>query len=405
MATGCLSAANRPQFDGLDDFAGPVYQTGRWPHEGVDFTGKRVGIIGTGSSAVQAIPLIARQAEHLTVFQRTPNYVVPAHNHALDPGLQAAFKANAGNIRALARQSFGGFLFLMNPKSSLEVTPEVREQTYEARWNHGGIPFMGSFNDLGVNLDSNKTAQEFFRRKIHQIVNDPATAALLSPDNVVGCKRICVGTDYYETYNRKNVTLVDVSATPIGAFSSRGVSVGESLYEFDGLVLATGFDAMTGALSRIDIRGRHGQTLQDKWGEGPRTYLGLAMSGFPKLFTITGPGSPSVLSNMLPTIEQHVEWIADCITFLRDNGVSTIEAERGVEDAWVDHVNDVASKTLRYECNSWYLGVNIPGKPRIFMPYIGGMPAYRQKCDEVAAAGYAGFQLTNAADVVQPIDR
>jgi len=253
---------------------------------------------------------------------------------------------------------------------------------------------MGAYNDLTLNEESNRTAQEFVRGKIREIVRDPTVASLLSPDNVIGCKRLCLDTDYYQTFNRDNVHLVDVRTSPIETISPDGVKVAGELHKLGALVLATGFDAMTGALTRIDIRGRSGKLLADKWRGGPRTYLGLATAGFPNLFIVTGPGSPSVLSNMLPTIEQHVEWISDCIEDLRQQGANEIEAENEAEDDWVDHVNDVAAMTLRVKCDSWYLGANIPGKPRVFMPYIGGMPAYRQKCDEVASSGYTGFRIS-----------
>ncbi len=391
MATGCLSAPNTPTFKGLESFAGPRYHTGYWPKAGVDFTGRRVGVIGTGSSAIQSIPLIAEQAEHLYVFQRTPNYAVPAHNAPLDPDYVRGVKADYAGMRARARNMPPALDYVFNPQSALDASEDERRRQYEQRWADGGLAFMGAFGDLLLDEAANDTAAEFVRGKIREIVHDPEVAERLSPDNVIGCKRLCVDTGYYATYNRPNVTLVDVSKTPIDEITPTGLTVAGRPYDFDDLVLATGFDAMTGALLRIDISGRGGLKLKDKWHGGPRTYLGLAVNGFPNLFTITGPGSPSVLTNMLPSIEQHVEWIADCLVHQRKHGHATIEAETAAEDAWVRHVNDTADLSLRSTCSSWYVGANVPGKPRVFMPYIGGHPAYVDKCDSVAASGYEGF--------------
>jgi cyclohexanone monooxygenase len=395
MATGCLSAAQVPKLQGLETFEGTWYHTGQWPHDGVDFTGQRVGVIGTGSSAIQSIPIIARQAAHVVVFQRTPNYSVPAHNAPLDPEHARRWKANYPEHRRQARESRIGFVVERNEASALAVPAEVREREYEARWRRGGLGFSSTFADLLTSQDANDTAAEFFRAKIRGIVRDPAVADLLCPrDYPLGTKRLCVDTDYYATFNRDNVTLVDIRKSPIEAITRHGLRTETAEYRLDSLVFATGFDAMTGALLGIDIRGRAGRTLQEKWAAGPRTYLGLAVAGFPNLFLITGPGSPSVLSNMIVSIEQHVDWIADCLAHLRARGQTTIEATVEAEDAWVAHVNEVGHLTLYPRTNSWYMGANVPGKPRIFMPYIGGVGVYRQKCDEVAAQGYAGFRLT-----------
>lgn len=393
MATGCLSSTNLPDFEGLERFRGAWYHTGNWPHEGVDFTGLRVGVIGTGSSAVQSIPLIARQAAHLFVFQRTPNYVVPAHNRPLDPRVRQAIKASYPALRARAKQGRTGLLYEINPKSALEATEEERQREYQARWERGGLGFIGAFADLLVDKKANDTAASFIRRKIREIVRDPAVAEILSPQSVVGCKRLCIDSGYFETFNRPNVSLIDVSKKPVERITRDAIAVDGQGYRVDAIVFATGFDAMTGTLQRIDIRGRRGRTLSDKWAAGPRTYLGLALAGFPNLFIITGPGSPSVLSNMLPSIEQHVGWIADCIGTMRERGLRRIEPSEAAEDAWVAHVNEVADATLFPSCNSWYLGANIPGKPRVFMPYLG-FPAYVRKCAEVAAAGYQSFALS-----------
>jgi cyclohexanone monooxygenase len=394
MATGCLSSTNTPKFEGLERFADAVYHTGRWPHEPVDFTGKRVGVIGTGSSAIQAIPVIAAQAEHLYVFQRTPHYTVPARNAPLTRDVVQNIKANYAQLRNNAKQMFAGIDFHLNQQSALDASADERRREYEARWQHGGVTFMGSFTDLLFNKEANDTAAQFVRDKIRETVRDPAIAAALSPRYVIGCKRLCVDTDYYATYNRPNVTLVDLGGAPIEAITATGVKVGGKEYSVDSLVLATGFDAMTGALTRIDIRGTGGETLREKWSAGPRAYLGLMSAGFPNLFMITGPGSPSVLTNMLPSIEQHVEWITECLAHLNKHGIKQIEPALDAENAWIVHVNEVAGTNLRSTCSSWYVGANVPGKPRIFMPYIGGFPAYVQKCNEVVAAGYAGFTLS-----------
>jgi len=395
MATGCLSDLQVPPFPGLESFKGKRYHTGSWPHEGVDFTGRRVGIIGTGSSAIQSIPIIAKHAEHLYVFQRTPNYSVPARNVPMDPEYQRRWKAEYPKHRQAARESRVGFVMERNDVSALSVSAEEREREFEKRWQRGGLGFAATYLDIQTNQDANDTAAAFFREKIRGIVRDPALAELLTPKTYpLGTKRLCVDTDYYATFNRDNVTLVDVRATPIEEIIPEGLRTQTCYYAFDSLIFATGFDAMTGALARIDIRGRGGASLKEKWTAGPRTYLGLTVAGFPNLFAITGPGSPSVLSNMIVSIEQHADWIADCLTYLREHGQRTIEATVEAEDAWVEHVNQVGHMTLYPKAASWYTGANVPGKPRVFMPYVGGVGLYRQKCDEVAAKGYEGFRLT-----------
>ncbi|MBM3647057.1 MAG: NAD(P)/FAD-dependent oxidoreductase [Alphaproteobacteria bacterium] len=393
-AMGCLSSPNTPKIPGLVDFKGPTYHTGNWPHEGVDFTGKTVGVIGTGSSAIQSIPIIARQATHLTVFQRTANYTVPAHNRPLDPAYLHEVKAHYPEMRKRAKTMISGIDFKVNIASAIETPEAERRRQYQERWDYGGLGFMASFSDLMLNDRSNRTAADFVRGKIREVVKDPETAERLAPKNIIGCKRLCVDTGYWETFNRPNVTLVDVSDQPIERITANGLRVRGRDYIFDCLVLATGFDAMTGALLNVDVRGRGGQSLRDKWRDGPKTYLGLTMTGFPNLFTITGPGSPSVLTNMLPSIEQHVEWIGDCLEYLRSRGATVIEASPAAEEAWGGEVGEAAGATLRSTCNSWYVGANIPGKPRVFMPYIGGFPAYIERCEAVVKAGYAGFALT-----------
>ncbi len=398
MATGCLSTARVPDFPGVDRFGGKTYHTGYWPHEPVDFTGLRVAVIGTGSSAIQAIPVIARQAAHITVFQRTPNYSIPSRNRPMTPDYEQSWKSVYPTRREEARQTRNGVLANPNDISALAVGEDERRQVYEQRWASGGTTFMAAFNDLIFDKASNDTAAAFVREKIQAIVQDPRTAALLTPtDYPIGTKRICVDTDYFETFNRPNVTLVDVRSAPIETITPAGVRTGGQEYAVDAIVFATGFDAMTGTLTRIDIQGRGGQTLADKWAEGPKTYLGLMTAGFPNLFMITGPGSPSVLSNMIVSIEQHVDWTADCLKYLTERGIGCMEATAAAEDAWVAHVNAVAHRTLYPAAASWYMGANIPGKPRVFMPYIGGVGAYRRTCDEIAADGYRGFSLSPAA--------
>jgi cyclohexanone monooxygenase len=395
MATGCLSNARTPPLAGLADFTGNTYHTGEWPHEGVDFSGQRVGVIGTGSSGLQAIPMLAAQARELVVFQRTPNFSLPARNAPMDDAFESAWKTQYPQKRQKAREeTLSGVLYDRSSRKAHETSAEDRQSEYERRWSGGGINFMHSFNDLMSDLRSNATAAEFVRRKIRAIVHKPEVAELLAPkDHPIGSKRICVDSHYFATYNRENVSLVDLRAAPIVSVTPTGLQTADQHYQLDSLVFATGYDAMTGALLKMDIRGRGGKSLTDVWQDGPRTYLGLAIAGFPNLFTITGPGSPSVLSNMIFAIEQHVDWIADCLRHLHEQQILSIEADPQAQDAWVAHVNQVADLTLFPLANSWYMGANVPGKPRVFMPYAGGVVPYRQKCDDVAAHGYAGFHL------------
>ena len=396
MAVGCLSAANRPPFRGREEFRGPIYHTGEWPHEGVDFTGLRVGVIGTGSSAIQSIPIVAQQASALTVFQRTATYSVPAWNEKLTPEYRKTIKADYPALRAKARARPTGFYFPFNMKPALEATPEERERQYQEAWERGGLPFLGAYGDLLFEKAANDTIAEFARRKIRELVKDPTTAELLCPDNVFGCKRLCVDTGYFETYNLPHVKLVDVSKTPIERFTAQGIEVDGVEYPLDAIVCATGFAAMTGSYDRMRITGRDGVTLAEKWRAGPRAYLGVASTGFPNLFTITGPGSPSVLASMIQAIEQHVDWMVDCMAHMRDIGAATVEPILHYEDEWIEHVNEVSKVSLRSTCSSWYVGANIPGRPRVFMPYIGGFPVYVQKCNEVMTNGFEGFIVAGA---------
>jgi cyclohexanone monooxygenase len=398
LATGCLSNARMPDIKGLPDFKGKVYHTGHWPHEPIDFTGQRVAVIGTGSSGIQSVPVIAEQASHLTVFQRTANFSIPARNAALTSEEREAVRAKYPEIRRFAREEARNGIYTEMPdRGALDDGDNERRTKYESRWSYGGLTFMAAYNNLALDKAANDTAADFVREKIAEIVRDPQTAKLLQPNNhPIGSKRICVDTDYFATFNRPNVTLVDIKSNPIEEILPNAVRTAAGDYEVDALVLATGFDAMTGSVAKIDISGRHGQTLNQKWAEGPKTYLGLMSAGFPNLFIITGPGSPSVLSNMMVSIEQHVDWIADCIAWMRDRGFEVMEAKQDAEDRWVAHVNEVAHTTLYPQANSWYMGANIPGKPQIFMPYIGGVGVYRQICNDVAAKGYKGFAMTVA---------
>ncbi|MGI9615804.1 MAG: flavin-containing monooxygenase [Acidimicrobiales bacterium] len=399
LATGCLSQSKQPEIDGIEDFGGDLYHTGHWPHHAEGdakiLTGKRVAVIGTGSSGIQSIPIIAEEAAHLTVFQRTPNFSIPSRNGLPDPEELASIKADYPAYRQLAKESAGGAPRPLPTKGALEVSADEREAAYRAGWEEGGLGgILASFTDLRLDEESNETAAEFIREQIRSIVDDPATAAMLCPtDHPFGTKRPCLDTNYYATYNRPDVDLVDLRATPLQRVTANGLETTERSYEFDAIVFATGFDAMTGAIAAIDIAGVAGLELRKKWEDGPRTYLGLMVAGFPNLFTVTGPGSPSVLSNMMVSIEQHVDWIADCLENLRATGADSIEATVEAEDDWVDHVREVGDATLYPKANSWYMGANVPGKPRVFLPYVGGVGAYRAICDEIVADGYRGFTL------------
>ncbi|TDC65929.1 NAD(P)/FAD-dependent oxidoreductase [Actinomadura sp. GC306] len=397
MATGCLSTPRLPDVPGLESFRGDWYHTANWPEEGADFTGKRVAVVGTASSGVQIIPVIAEQAAELTVFQRTPNFVIPANNHPLDPETQRAVKARYAEVRKANRESGFGVAFPEATKGAMEVPDEARDAYYRKVWydkDNSLVSLLSGYNDLIISKESNDTIAQFVRDRIAEVVNDPEIAAELQPtDHPLGAKRPCLGTNYYETFNLAHVRLVNARKTPLVEITPTGLRTSEEEFAFDAVVFATGFDAITGALTAVDIRGRGGVRLSEKWAEGPRTYLGLAVAGFPNLFTITGPGSPSVLSNMMVSIEQHVEWVGDAIAAVRSRGERTIEATAEAEDAWTQHVAEVAQATLYPAAESWYLGANVPGKPRVFLPYPAGVGVYRQTCDEVAAAGYRGFRL------------
>lgn len=397
MATGPLSAALTPQFPGLDSFAGAVFHTAHWPEEPVDFTGKRVAVIGTGSSGIQCIPIIAEQAEQLYVFQRTPNYSVPAGNRPLSAGEISEIKASYPERRRKSWRSGGGSPHVAHQKPTMEATPRERRAAFEERWELGGVLFSKTFSDQMISLEANDQARLFYEEKIRALIDDPDVAELLIPRGYpIGTKRICTDTNYFATFNKPNVTLISVRNTPIESFDSTGINTTDAHYDIDALVLATGFDALTGALAKIDIVGRGGRTLAEAWAQGPRTYLGLATDGFPNLFLVSGPGAPAVLANMVLHAEAHVNWISEAIAYLDDRGITALEpTARAVED-WLAECAERAEATLFTRADSWYLGANVPGKPRTFMLFIGGFGVYLDICDEVAAAGYRGFELVRA---------
>ena len=394
-AVGCLSAAQIPEIAGLETFAGAWYHTGQWPHSGVDFHGQRVGVIGTGSSGIQAIPLMAAQADQLTVFQRTPSFSVPNGNAPLPPARVAELKREIKSIREFCRWSTIGQPYDWLAQQALAVAPEERHARLEADWQKGGFEWMfGSYNDLLTNKQANDIAADFVREKIRAVVKDPAVAHKLMPTGYpIATKRLPLDNGYFETFNRDNVALVDLRETPIEGIVANGIRTSAQLHELDVIVFATGFDALTGPLLRLGISGRGGETLANKWAAGPQTYLGVCVAGFPNMFMITGPGSPSVLGNMPVSIEQHVDWICAAIEHLRERGLPCIEASAEAERRWGDHVKELADGTLFTATDSWYMGANIPGKPRVFLPYIGGFGTYRKLCQEVVDQGYAGFEF------------
>lgn len=398
MATGPLSAAMTPQFPGLDTFAGEVHHTAAWPHEPVDFTGRRVAVIGTGSSGIQSIPIIAADASQLYVFQRTPNYSVPAGNRPLTDSDRAEVKANYAQRRRASWRSSGGSPHVAHPKLTMEATPEERRAAFEKRWDLGGVLFSKTFSDQMTDLAANDEARKFYEEKVRAIIDDPAVAELLIPnDHPIGTKRICTDTDYFQTFNRPNVKLVSVRQTPIVSVDAAGINTSDAHYDLDMIVLATGFDAMTGALAKIEIVGRGGRRLRDYWSDGPRTYLGLGIDGFPNMFAVCGPGAPAVLANMVLHAEAHVNWIAACIAYLDAHGYVAIEATPDAVDDWGVECARRAEATLFTRADSWYLGANVPGKPRVFMLFIGGFGVYLEICDQVAGAGYTGFSLIKAS--------
>jgi cation diffusion facilitator CzcD-associated flavoprotein CzcO len=396
---GNLTVPKNADFSGVDDFAGEYYFTGNWPHHEVDFAGKRVGIIGTGSTGIQAISEIAKTAGTLTVFQRTPNYATPIGNGPADPKETEEAKANYKAIRDASRNHFLGVPYTEAQPSALAVSAEERREVFDDRWDRGGFRlFIDSFQDILVNKEANDTVATYIRERITDRVNDPEVAKLLAPEGYAyGTKRPPLETNYYEVYNQDNVSLVDVRTTPIEKITSKGVLRGGVEHEFDVLIMATGFDAMTGPLLAMGIVGAGGQRLEDKWAHGPQTYLGIAVNGFPNLFLVTGPQSPSVLYNMPLAIEDHVDFALDAVAYLHSTSQGVMDPTARAEADWVAHANELAQATLLPGTDSWYMGANIPGKPRKCLVYLGGAPAYRQICDDVVAEGYAGFELTPAA--------
>ena len=394
MGVGCLSAPIKPTFEGEADFTGETYQTSIWPKEPVDFKGKRVGIIGVGSSAIQAGPLIAEEAEHVYIYQRTPNYVVPSQNRPLTPEEVRDIKSDYKGFRAKAYAGLTAFLFERHDQSVFDLSPDERRARFDDYWNIGGLPFLGAFNDILFNDDANQACIDYWRSRIEEIIDDPKLVDLLTPDEEFGCKRLCSGTGFYEMFNRDNVTLVDVRGTGIERFTPTGLRAEGVDYDLDTIIFATGFDAMTGSVTRIRITGKGGQTIQQKWAEGPKTYLGLMISGFPNMFNMVSAGSPSVLATMVTGAEQHGDWIADCLEYMRDNARTVFDTTPGAEDEWSAEVKRAGDKSLRTNCESWYVGSNVEGKARVFAPYIGGWPPYVARCNEVAANGYEGLELS-----------
>ena len=401
MATGCISTTQIPNIKGLSDYVGNTFHTGDWPHEEVDFSGQSIAVIGTGSSGIQSIPVLAKQAKKLTVFQRTPNYSIPSQNEPMTKKYERSWKDVYSERRKEMRYSAHGSLKDLNDVPALSVDEDQRQELYTKRWAIGGTGFLGSFNDLLTNADANYTAAEYVRQQIKRVVKDKETAEILCPRSYpIGTKRICIDTGYFETYNRENVNLVDISKKPIQRLVADGIIVDDQLYAFDSIIFATGFDAMTGSIFNVDIKGRDGLALKEKWNAGPKTYLGLMSASFPNLFMITGPGSPSVKSNMIMSIEQHVDLVIETLLSMRRKGLSVVEPELEAENKWVDHVQEVANKTLFPQANSWYMGANIPGKPRLFMPYIGGVGAYREICEEIVANNYRGFKFEKSKQAI-----
>ena len=401
MATGCISTTQIPNIKGLSDYVGNTFHTGDWPHEEVDFSGQSIAVIGTGSSGIQSIPVLAKQAKKLTVFQRTPNYSIPSQNEPMTKKYERSWKDVYSERRKEMRYSAHGSLKDLNDVPALSVDEDQRQELYTKRWAIGGTGFLGSFNDLLTNADANYTAAEYVRQQIKRVVKDKETAEILCPRSYpIGTKRICIDTGYFETYNRENVKLVDISKKPIQRLVADGIIVDDQLYAFDSIIFATGFDAMTGSIFNVDIKGRGGLALKEKWNAGPKTYLGLMSASFPNLFMITGPGSPSVKSNMIMSIEQHVDLVIETLLSMRRRGLSVVEPELEAENKWVDHVQEVANKTLFPQANSWYMGANIPGKPRLFMPYIGGVGAYREICEEIVANNYRGFKFEKSKQAI-----
>ncbi len=399
MATGCLSVPNKPDIPGLDDFGGQLVHSVQWPKEKLDLSGKNVAVIGTGSTGVQMIPLLAKEAKHLTVVQRTPAFCVPARNQQWSDERIEFWRQNFRELRETARNSRAGVLHEYGLLPAAAIRPEDQIADLERRWIKGGPNVLYGFNDLLMNHDTNELVSDFLRGKIADAVDDPEIAKKLMPyEYPVGTKRVCVDTGYYETYNRDNVSLVDLRSEKLQQIEKDGIRTEEGFYPVDVLIMATGYDAMTGALLAIDIRTSEGKSLRTEWGKGPQTYLGLGIAGFPNMFVVTGPGSPSVFSNMVLSVEHDMDWIANCLDHLRGKDFPSFEADPNAQEAWMDHVDEVARGTLLNRAASWYRGANIEGKPQKFMPYVGGVNTYQKKCRDIADNGYEGFLIGGVSE-------
>jgi len=394
---GPLSAYTMPNIEGVDRFEGESCHTARWPHEPVDFTGKRIAVIGTGATGVQVIQEVAKTAAHLTVFQRSPNFCSPLRNSPIAPESQAELKASYPEVFQICHDSHGGFMHISDPRSALEVSDEEREAFFEKLYDEPGFGiWLGNFSDIMIDEKANALITDFMKRKIRERVNDPEIAEKLVPKNHgFGTKRVPMETNYYEVYNQDNVMLVDLLETPIEKITPKGIKTTDTEYEFDMIIYATGFDAVTGAFDRIDIRGEKGEKLKDHWADGPHTYLGLQVVGFPNLLTLVGPHNAATFCNIPRCIEQNVEWVTELIRNMRANGQERISPRQESEDEWTKHVYETAEFSLLTKVDSWFMGVNknLPDRKPVFMAYLGGSPAYRAKCDEETASGYKGFVI------------
>lgn len=395
FATGSLSVPHRPDIPGFDTFSGEILYTAQWPEVEPDFTGRRVAVIGTGSSGIQSVPIIAQDAAQLTVFQRTPNYSVPVPNRSFTEDDQARIQAEYPERRAQSRVSGGGSPHRPYPKRAVDCEPEERRRVLEDAWHSGGVLFSKAFPDQFTDIQANDYAREFAEDKIRQTVQDPKRAEQLIPtDHPIGTKRICTDDGYYETFNRENVDLVDLRAEPMREVTENGIATSEGFHEFDTIVLATGFDALTGALNRIDLRGQDQIRIQDAWQRGPQTYLGMVVPEFPNMFLINGPGSTGVLANMVMHAEVQVDWIMRLVLWARDQGYSQVGARPDVAEKWTSHVAEIAASTLFARAQSWYTGANIDGKPNQFMLYAAGLGKYTEVCTEVESSAYEGLVFT-----------
>jgi cation diffusion facilitator CzcD-associated flavoprotein CzcO len=394
MATGPLSIPKPLDTPGVDTFAGEIYQAQRWPHEDVDLSGKRIGVIGTGSTGIQIIPVVAEVAAHLHVFQRTPSFSLPMRNRKLEPEYIAQIKAHYPELRAIARATFTGGVRPVSTRPLFSVTAAERQALMEEAWKTSGLAFLGLFSDLLVNQEANDIVADFVRDKISEVVRNPDTAERLKPRGYpIFARRPCLDTNYYETYNRPNVTLIDCLTDPIEQIMPTGVRTRDREIALDVIIAATGYDGLTGAMLALDVKGRNGASLRDKWNAGAKSHLGLMMQGFPNLFIVAGANGPSALANFILLNEQNVEWASECITYMRENNIATIEPTREAEDGWMDQIAQLSGRSLMPKANTWYTGTNIKGKPRSFSIYMGGLQRYRETCSAAALRGYEGFSI------------